>query len=716
MVKELINLGLSDQVVKWLEARGIKKLYPPQAEALKTGVLKGENLVMATPTASGKTLIAVLAALRQAENGYKTLYLTPLKAIASEKYAELRELSSLGVRVAISTGDYDSADPWLADYDIIITTNEKADSLIRHNAPWLRDVGLIVADEIHLISSEERGPTLEILLTRLMRDLPGAQIIALSATISNADELAEWIGARVVKSEWRPVPLREGVYYNGIIEFSDGELLRVPVRHGGLIDLTLDTITSGGQVLIFRSTRRSAVSSASKLAPHIERCLTEEERQELRRVSGEVAKLGEDRVTQELARQISMGAAFHHAGLTYQARKMVEDAFRERLIKVIVATPTLAAGVNVPARRVLIPDMYRFNVRLGYSEPIPILEYKQFAGRAGRPGYDEYGEAIILASSRRAAEEFMEIYIRGKPELIRSKLDNEGALRSHVLAAFATGLASQLGELEDFISTTFYAHTVGAGRVRGVVKRIYRYLLDSGFIERLGNRVVATPLGKRVSELYIDPLSAETILTLLRELNGEGEDFQYLQIIARTDDMPKLPVYRSERREWERLFEAWRRKMHPAFDTDYLYYEDWILSLREFKTAMLLWDWINEVGEERLVETYRVGPGDIYSYVQAARWVAYAAYELSKLERELECHFPRLNKLYRRIEHGVKEELLELTAIPGVGRVRARILYLHGYRSLEDLASANVEKLSKIHGIGPETAKKIIEYASLRGS
>jgi len=712
-IEELERLGVSDKVIQWLKGCGIRELYPPQEEALKTGVLNGRSLLMATPTASGKTLVAVLSAIRRADEGLKTLYLTPLKAIASEKYEELRSLEELGYKVAISTGDYDSSDPWLIDYDIIVTTNEKADSLIRHKASWLSDIGLVVADEIHLIDSEERGPTLEILLARLMRDLPGAQIIALSATVSNAEELAEWLGASLVKSEWRPVPLREGVYYNGAILFSNGEELRVPIRHGGMIDLTLDTIRDGGQVLIFRSTRRTAVSSANKLAKYVDGYLNNEERRELKIAADKLLKLSEDRVTQELARCVSMGVAFHHAGLTYAARKLVEDLFRKHLIKAIAATPTLAAGVNVPARRVILPDMYRFNVRLGYSEPIPVMEYKQFAGRAGRPGYDEYGEAIIVAQSKRAAKEFMELYVRGEPEMVRSKLDSERALRSHILAAFATDLASDLGELEDFFLTTFYASTVGVGMVRGVARSIYNYLLATGFIENIGGRVRATPLGRRVSELYIDPASAETIMELLSGLD-EPNTFAYIQIIVRTEDMPKLPVYRGERREWERLFEVWRRKMHPSMHTDYYFYEDWIMSLREFKTSLLLWDWINEEGEDRLVEIYKVGPGDIYNYVQTAKWVAYAAYELAKLSSKLEKHALELNKLYKRIEYGVKEELLELTLIPGVGRVRARILYMHGYKSLQDLAEATVEKLSKLPGIGVETAKRIIEYVSLK--
>ena len=198
----------------------ITKLRPAQEKSVKKGLLQGRSLLVCTPTASGKTLIAELAALKSIIEGKgKTLYIVPLKALASEKHRDFKRRYGKIVKIALSIGDIDSSDLYLADYDLIVTTSEKFDSLIRHHAPWLSSIATIVVDEIHLLNDTERGPTLEILLTILKQLLKNAQIIALSATIGNAEELAEWLQADLIVDEWRPVKLHKGIYYDGEVEF-----------------------------------------------------------------------------------------------------------------------------------------------------------------------------------------------------------------------------------------------------------------------------------------------------------------------------------------------------------------------------------------------------------------------------------------------------------------------------------------------------------------
>lgn len=198
----------------------ITKLRPAQEKSVKQGLLEGKNLLVCTPTASGKTLIAELAALKSIIEGRgKAVYIAPLKALASEKYRDFKRKYDKIAKTALSIGDIDSADPFLADYDLIVTTSEKFDSLIRHHAPWLANIATVVVDEIHLLNDAERGPTLEILLTILRQLLKNAQIIALSATIGNPEELAEWLNAGLVVDEWRPVKLHKGVYLDGGVEF-----------------------------------------------------------------------------------------------------------------------------------------------------------------------------------------------------------------------------------------------------------------------------------------------------------------------------------------------------------------------------------------------------------------------------------------------------------------------------------------------------------------
>ena len=198
----------------------IKELRPAQAKAVEKGLLDRKNLLVCTPTASGKTLIAELAALKSIIGGNgKAIYIVPLKALASEKYKDFKKRYDNVAKIALSIGDKDSSDSYLVDYDLIITTSEKLDSLIRHHAPWLSLVSTIIIDEIHLLNDPGRGPTLEILITILRQLLKKVQIIGLSATIGNPEELAEWLKAELVIDDWRPVKLHKGVYLDGEIEF-----------------------------------------------------------------------------------------------------------------------------------------------------------------------------------------------------------------------------------------------------------------------------------------------------------------------------------------------------------------------------------------------------------------------------------------------------------------------------------------------------------------
>ena len=215
--------AIKDRIPKELYSilgKEIKVLRPAQVKAVENGLLDRKNILVCTPTASGKTLIAELAALKSIiEGNGKAIYIVPLKALASEKYKDFKKRYGGIAKVALSIGDIDSSDSYLVDYDLIITTSEKLDSLIRHHAPWLSLISTIIIDEIHLLNDPGRGPTLEILITILRQLLKKVQIIGLSATIGNPEELAEWLKAELVKDDWRPVKLSKGVYLDGEVEF-----------------------------------------------------------------------------------------------------------------------------------------------------------------------------------------------------------------------------------------------------------------------------------------------------------------------------------------------------------------------------------------------------------------------------------------------------------------------------------------------------------------
>ncbi len=442
------DLDIPQRVKDLLLERGYDELYPPQADAIETGVLDGRNLVMASPTASGKTLIAELCAVKHVvERGGKVLYLTPLRALAWEKYEEFQAYAGIErrdgrkIRVGVSTGDLDSRTSWLADYDIVITTNEKCDSLLRHRSPWMEGVTLVVADEIHLIGND-RGPTLEVAIARLRQMSPKTQILALSATIRNPDEIAEWLEADYVKTDWRPVPLREGVAHNERIIFNDGSIRRLePMHQLDALNIAVNSVTDGGQCLIFVESRRRAQSVARNAAQALAGSLGKRAQTELEKISSEIALRGEKTsLTDELSSAVANGAAFHHAGLNREHRRIVEEAFRAGKIKILSATPTLASGVNLPARTAVIGSYRRFTPGYGMY-PISVLEYKQMSGRAGRPQYDEYGEAVLIASSSDEQDALMENYVAAEPERLYSRLAQEAAIRGHTLAVIASDYA-----------------------------------------------------------------------------------------------------------------------------------------------------------------------------------------------------------------------------------------------------------------------------------
>jgi len=201
-----------------LEPR-IKTLRPAQYKAIDAGLFEDKNLLICTPTASGKTLVAELAIMNAIfHDKGKCVYVVPLKALASEKFEHFKKMHTF--KTAITSGDVDSNDSYLDKYDLIITTSEKLDSLIRHQTPWLKKIKVVIIDEIHLLNDAGRGPTLEILITILRRVLKNLQIIGLSATIGNPVELAEWLDAELILDDWRPVQLKKGIYLDGEIEFS----------------------------------------------------------------------------------------------------------------------------------------------------------------------------------------------------------------------------------------------------------------------------------------------------------------------------------------------------------------------------------------------------------------------------------------------------------------------------------------------------------------
>ncbi|MEF8801035.1 MAG: ATP-dependent DNA helicase [Halolamina sp.] len=754
--------GLPAGVPEHLEGEGIEELYPPQEEAVQRGVTDGENVVAAVPTASGKTLIAELAMLSAVQRGGTALYIVPLRALASEKKAEFERWAEYGVTVGVSTGNYESDGEWLGSRDIVVATSEKVDSLIRNGAPWVDDLSCIVSDEVHLVDDRNRGPTLEVTLAKLRRINPNLQTVALSATVGNAPEIADWLDAELVDSTWRPIELKTGVHYGNAINFADGSQREVPVDSGGkqtpaLVD---DTLEEGGSSLVFVNSRRNAESAASRLGEVTKSHLRDDERGELRELATALRDVSDTATSDDLADAVQQGAAFHHAGLASAHRNLVEDAFRDRLIKVIAATPTLAAGVNTPSRRVIVRDWRRYDPEFGGMKPLDTLEIHQMMGRAGRPGLDPYGEAVLLASNNDTMDELFERYVWGEPEPVRSKLAAEPALRTHLLATVASGFANSRDDLLNFLDNTLYAiQSAGDAQLESVTDTVLDYLEVNGFIERDGDSITATEIGHTVSRLYLDPMSAAEIIDGLRgteegasrggeygsrsqlegdaeesggfvtgnelldesdrnsdeesaadgdESTDEADDISALglyHLVSRTPDMYQLYLKSGDREEYEEvLFERETELLgRTPSEYDDVAFEEWLAAL---KTARMLEDWASEVDEDRMTERYGIGPGDIRGKVDTAEWLLNAAERLAgELDRS---NVVAVREAKKRVEDGVREELLDLAGVRGVGRKRARRLFEAGIETRADLRE--VDKSVVLSALrGKKTAETVLE-------
>lgn len=1195
-VMKVSNLDIPERIRQDYIDSGITELNPPQRKAVNAGLMEGEDMIVASPTASGKTFIAELAMVNQVRNeGGKAVYIVPLKALASEKYEDFTERYE-DLDVMMSVGDRDESGDYLETADIVIVTSEKLDSMLRHNPSWIHEINLVVTDEIHLLTSPNRGPTLEVTLTRL-RDLLDFQMLGLSATISNSSELADWLNSKLVESEYRPVELKEGIMEGNEIEFFpeeyessdetnneesgfktgkeivneeeeqeevETEEVFIDDEHGRpTSNLVENTLGIEKQAIIFCSSRKGAEKSSDRCAEVTEPDLTREERQELKQYAEKIRNVLGNPTSQckRLAENVAQGAAYHHAGLVNSQRKLVEEAFRKGLVKTVSATPTLAAGVNLPAYRVIMRDLKRYTGQ--GMEYIPVLEYEQMClaynqeillpdgrrkkigkiveeeetievlsynedkeklepkiikehysrektqlleiktetgsvevtsnhpiltkkgesdewikssnleegdliktiegspeasniffykllpkncyavdcgnilvqykekfelkdqeiaknldissstvyhyknnkkaiplkgvlkacneldidaeqiaekltkvksaygnpielpekitedfmwllgliltdgnlnktedsrtgseyttiriyntnetiiekakrifhslglecyegksegvhrievgntllaqlmkrkfdipygrkssrtripdiifnlpknlrasflegvfdgdgsyyknednyklrvhfstssedfakdlrellssfgvksrisskyvddieiegeefqvnkrsyfvkvrskksvnkisqlmdpvkdeiekenysdyhnsnshvkeaadysevleinlsdkekvynievednhnyisssrvvlhncGRAGRPKYDDQGEAIAVAKNPGMKEEILDRYVLGEPEHIQSKLAVEPVLRMHTLSLVASSFCTDFDQLMDFYEKTFYAYQFGdmdevEEKIRGVVEDLIEY----GF---LTEDVSATKVGKRVSELYIDPDSANLIIESLEKASErDTRPISYLFMLSRTTEMKPRP--RVKDKEWseiqnalgdaeEYLLESAPNEWDPEYEP----------FLECMKNSMLMQGWISEVDEERLMEKYSVAPGGIRAKMQNADWLIYASKELGRM-KDLDVD-KDLEKLRIRLQHGIKEELLNLVQYDQIGRVRARKLYDYGIQDQEEIREVEFEKLKKL--IGSATARKL---------
>src|SRR3989344_2377186 len=491
--------------------------------------------------------------------------------------------------------------------------------------------------------------------------------------------------------------------------------------------LALETIEMNKQAIIFAPSRASAEKTAEEISKLTQFQYPEFEKEALKAASTPTKQC------RRLSHCLRKGIAFHHAGLLAKQKDLIEEQFKLGKIKIIAATPTLAAGLSLPAFRVIIASLKRYSGSWG-MDWIPVLEYLQMAGRAGRPEYESYGEAITLAKSEHEKEEIYETYVLGKPEEIYSKLAVEPVLRTYLLSLISSGIIKDEMSMQNFFSRTFWAHQFEDLKQLNLIMEKMLLLLEGWKFVKINsdeNRnenkaefrtakedfVAAsdlnskekwlrpTLLGKRISELYLDPLTATHLIDCLKNFNPGKNTFSLLQMISHTLEMRPLLRIKSKEQDkiQEELVKNYEQLLKPepsAFDLEYGEF------MNSIKTALFFEAWINEKDEDYLMETCDIRPGEIRIKLEIADWLLYAGEELSKILNYREA-LNELRKLRIRIKNGVKEDLLPLIKLKNIGRVRARKLINNGVKDLGGLKRMDLATLTQI--LGEAVAKDVKE-------
>ena len=465
-----------------------------------------------------------------------------------------------------------------------------------------------------------------------------------------------------------------------------------------VVNLALDTLKIQKQALIFVNSKRSAEKCAediSKKCSNIEAMSNFKEE-----VLNALPK--PTKQCEKLAKCVEKGIAFHHSGLAPKQKELIENGFRDGKIKIICCTTTMAAGMDLPAFRSIIRDLKRYTHH--GMDYIPVIEYHQCAGRAGRPGKEDYGEAIVIAKDGMDKQEIIERFILGKPEDIYSKLAVEPVLRVYVLSLIVSKIAKTKEGLIEFFSKTFWAHQYkDMKELKNIIQKMLKLLTEWGFIKDLEfisadelGKLTPSRLGERIAQLYLDPYTANHLIKGIEKADKLVEPFELLQLICDTLEMrPLLRVKVKEEEFYENMIgekeSSLLIKIPSYFDSEY---GDFLNSI---KTANMFMDWMNEEDEEYLLEKYNIRPGETRYKISIADWLLYSLKEIS-LILDKKWLIKEIEKLRVRIKYGVKEELLGLLKLKGIGRVRARKMFNSGLKTLKDVKKIDLQSLEKIIG------------------
>lgn len=665
----------------------IKEFNPAQKAVIESGYLEDKsNYIISIPTASGKTVLGILPALKTILNGGKAIYAAPLLSIQNEKVKEFKAFEEHGIKV----GKHPS------NSDLSVMVFESFDALTRFSWNVLREVDTLIIDEFHMIGEYSRGPTLESAITRAKIINPSLRIIALSATLKNIDEIEQWLDGKTVEHDYRPVPLNK--------EVLDAEMFNTKNKNDVIVKIVEKAIEDNSQALSFVSTRRFTESLATYVAKKIDKKTTKEQKQKFKQVADKLLEVPKKKgslpttTCLKLAEAAEKGVVFHHAGLFNEQKEIIEDEFRNGNILMITATPSLMYGVNLPSKYVVIRDHTRWTSNGPAS--IPVFDYEQMSGRAGRPQYDDVGYSYLVAKTMDEAFDLEACYVNGEIELTNSKLiDNKDAIYKQIIAQIASSLSKNLDDLNDFFGKTLYGFQMknnpsmsmfAQDSLNWELESALEFLLQNGIIRATPEGLKTTDFGNLIAK---SNYAVETAVKI-KEYVSTMEKLNPAEMIYALAETPDLPLISFKGRKSK---DPVRDKLSECglFAVDIGNPE---------ATAVSLIEWIDERNEYEIENAYNV-------YSASTRRSAYEASRLVKFAKNtLEVlgnysNLKDMDYLSARLYYGVKEDIIPLVVgVKRLGRKRARLLM----KTFGDnLSEASEKDLQKVEGIGPKLAGKV---------
>ena len=665
----------------------IKEFNPAQKAVIESGYLEDKsNYIISIPTASGKTVLGILPALKTILNGGKAVYAAPLLSIQNEKVKEFKAFEEHGIKV----GKHPS------NSDLSVMVFESFDALTRFSWNVLREVDTLIIDEFHMIGEYSRGPTLESAITRAKIINPSLRIIALSATLKNIDEIEQWLDGKTVEHDYRPVPLNK--------EVLDAEMFNTKNKNDVIVKIVEKAIEDNSQALSFVSTRRFTESLATYVAKKIDKKTTKEQKHKFKQVADKLLEVPKKKgslpttTCLKLAEAAEKGVVFHHAGLFNEQKEIIEDEFRNGNILMITATPSLMYGVNLPSKYVVIRDHTRWTSNGPAS--IPVFDYEQMSGRAGRPQYDDVGYSYLVAKTMDEAFDLEARYIDGEIELTNSKLiDNKDAIYKQIIAQIASSLSKNLDDLNDFFGKTLYGFQMknnpsmsmfAQDSLNWELESALEFLLQNGIIRATPEGLKTTDFGNLIAK---SNYAVETAVKI-KEYVSTMEKLNTAEMIYALAETPDLPLISFKGRKSK---DPVRDKLSECglFAVDIGNPE---------ATAVSLIEWIDERNEYEIENAYNV-------YSASTRRSAYEASRLVKFAKNtLEVlgnysNLKDMDYLSARLYYGVKEDIIPLVVgVKRLGRKRARLLM----KTFGDnLSEASEKELQKVEGIGPKLAGKV---------